>query len=538
MVRLAALRRGIGLEVYEGHYGQYRQDLLDPESPLYAAKPEHVLIVVDERALELPHFSETPEDHIAAEVERWHALWREAEEAGAAVLQHNFALRPDPPLGHLSVRLPGSRYAMSQAVNTRLSSTAGAGVTVVDCDRIAAAFGKDRWFDDRYWYRSKQAVALDALPTLARHTIAVLAASVGLSRKCLVLDLDNTLWGGVIGEDGLSGIQLGANASGEAFVEFQEYILTLKEKGIILAVASKNNERDALEVFEHHPDMRIHRDDIAVFLANWQDKPTNIREIAETLGIGLDSLVLLDDNPAERQAVRELLPDVDVIALPAGVAGFRQTLANYLGFETVAVTAEDRSRATQYKARTAIARLEASTKNIDDFYRNLSMEAVIAPFDDLHLPRILQLIGKTNQFNLTTRRYTMADVRKMMNDPFCLHFYLKLHDRFADHGLVALMIARRIDDMLDIDTWLMSCRVIGRTVESSMLSHLCERAEQLGCAKLRGEYIPTAKNQLVAAIYERFGFRLLEDREGTTTWEYDLLAQSPVRNQFIVTTSR
>jgi FkbH-like protein len=534
-LRLAALRRGIWLDVFEGQYGQYRQDLLSPESELYAFDPDYVVLAVDERALELPALSEAPDDDISREVARWHALWRHAEESvGAAVIQHNFVLRPDPPLGHLTIRLGGSRYSMAQAVNARLGATAADGVAVVDCDRIAAAFGKDRWFDDRYWYRSKQAVALDALPTLARHTAAILAASMGLSRKCLVLDLDNTLWGGIVGEDGLAGIRLGGTATGEAFVDLQEYILALKQKGIVLAIASKNNEADVREVFDRHPDMRIRMDDIAVFLANWEDKPTNLRTIAEALDIGLDSLVFADDNPAERELVRRVLPQVDVVALPTDAADLRRTLANYVGFETPALTAEDHERTTQYRARAEVARLKASASDIEDFYMSLAMTAVVAPFDDLHLPRIVQLIGKTNQFNLTTRRYTAAEVRKLMDDPDCVHRYLKLRDRFADHGLVALLIAHRAADVLDIDTWLMSCRVIGRTVEDALLAHLCQRAHELGCSKLRGTYIPSPKNQLVRSVYERFGFRLLADEEGATIWEYDLSVQPPITNEFIV----
>ena len=341
---------------------------------------------------------------------------------------------------------------------------------------------------------AKQAVALDALPLLARHTAAVLAAWLGLSRKCLVLDLDNTLWGGVIGEDGLAGIELGAGVAGEAFVAFQGYLLDLKERGVILAVVSKNNEADAREPFEHHPDMAITLDDIAVFVANWEDKPTNLRRIAETLNIGLDALVLVDDNPAERQIVRQLVPEVDVVVLPPNPSGYVRALSEYLDFEPGTFTREDRNRAAQYRARAQALALERSASSIEDFYRSLRMRATIAPFDELHLARIVQLIGKTNQFNLTTRRHDVAAVRRMMADEEVVHLYLKLADRFADHGLVALLIARRDGDALDIDTWLMSCRVIGRTVEHAMVGSLCRRARELGCSPLRGTYVPSAKN--------------------------------------------
>ena len=534
MIRLAALREGIDLTLYEGEYGQYRQDVIDPQSALYAFDPDYVLIAPHEGVLEFPQFSDSPEQDVAGELTRWVGLWTLiTERSRARVIQHNFALRPEVPLGHLSVRLPESRYMMIQALNARLGEAAAEAVSIVDCDRLAASFGRAKWFDDRYWYFSKQAVALDALPVLARHTVATLAACLGLSRKCLVLDLDNTLWGGVIGEDGLAGVKLGGGTGGEAFVAFQEYVLKLKERGVILAVASKNNEADVLEVFERHPDMRIRLNDISIFLANWNDKPANLRQIAETLNIGLDALVLADDNPAERQLVRQVLPDVDVIALPSDPAYYVRTLSEYLRFETSWLTTEDLERTKQYRARSEVAKFQTSSRTLEDFYRSLEMRAMIAPFDELHLPRISQLIEKTNQFNLTTRRHGVAEIRGFMEDPDCVTLYLRLRDRFADHGLVSLLIACRDGDVLDIETWLMSCRVIGRTVEEALAAALCREAERLGCTKLRGTYIRSPKNELVHDLYLSLGFRLRTEAENSTAWEYDLSSQGPIRNEFI-----
>jgi FkbH-like protein len=374
---------------------------------------------------------------------------------------------------------------------------------------------------------------LGALPLLARHTVAVLAASLGLNKKCLALDLDNTLWGGIIGEDGLAGIALGAGPQGEAFVAFQEYLLQLKQKGILLAVASKNNDADARAVFTDHPDMRIRLDDLALFVCNWNDKAANLRLIASELNIGLDTVVLVDDNPAEGALVRQILPEVDVITLPADPSQYVRVLADYLRFETSTLSKEDLQRTQQYQARAEAARLASSAQDIEEFYRSLQMKAVVAPFDDFHLPRIAQLIGKTNQFNLTTRRYSQEDLRAWMNDPDVAHLYLRLRDRFADHGLVGVLMARRQGQTLDIDTWLMSCRVIGRTVEAEMLARLCGLAKQMGCTKLRGTYIPTSKNQMVEDLYPRFGFTLVDNVNGTTTWEYDICRQGPIQNSFI-----
>jgi FkbH-like protein len=534
LVRLAALRQGIDVELFEGAYGLYQQDLLDPGSELYVFAPEVVLVACHEGALALPEHADDPDAAVAAELARWRAAWENVERTcGARVIQHNFALRPEVPLGHLGARLPGSRYSMTQRLNLELGAAAGDSVGIVDCDRLAASFGRSRWFDDRYWHLAKQAVALDALPLLARHTVAVLAAALGLNRKCLVLDLDNTLWGGVIGEDGLSGIALGSGARGEAFVAFQEYVLRLKEKGVILAVASKNNDADARQPFEQHPDMRLRLEDVAVFVANWEDKPANLRRIAETLNIGLDSLVLFDDNPAERQVVRQLVPEVDVVLVPTEPAEYVRALSEYLSFETAALTAEDRRRTEQYRARAEAIALESSAASLGDFYRSLGMEAHVSRFDELHLPRIVQLIGKTNQFNLTTKRHDVAAVRTFMEDADAVPLYLRLRDRLADHGLVGVLIARRDGDVLDIDTWLMSCRVIGRTVEDEFLMHVCRHAGELGCTRLRGTYLPTAKNGMVRDLYARFGFRQVAEDGEATVWEYDLGEQGPIVSAYI-----
>lgn len=531
---LAALREGIDLVVHEGLYAQYEQDIRTPDSELYRSKPEVVLLAVHDGALQLPAHSDQPEAVVAAQVARWQGLWETvALRSGAGVIQHAFALRSESPFGHLSAGLAGSRFAMAQEINRRLAAAATGNVSIVDCDRLASTLGRERWFDDRYWFRAKQAVALEALPMLARHTVAVLAARMGLSRKCLVLDLDNTLWGDVVGEEGLDGIRLGGDSIGEAFVAFQEYILELKQRGVILAVASKNNEADAREVFERHPEMRIHLDDISVFAVNWEDKPSSLRRIADNLGIGLDALALVDDNPAERQVVRRLVPEVDVIALPSEPAAYRRTLADYLGFETTAITADDRNRTAQYRARAAAAELASSSSDIEAFYHDLRMEAVVEPFDDLNLPRIAQLVAKTNQFNLTTRRYGVEDLRRFMASPSHVTRYLKLRDRFVDHGLVALTIGEISGETLVIDTLLMSCRVIGRTVEAELLMRLCEAAYAAGCRALRGIYVPSAKNGLVTGFYEQFGFvRVGAGEDGTTHWNYDL-TQGAITNGFI-----
>jgi FkbH-like protein len=530
MLWLAALRIGISLELYESPYGQYRQELLDPSSAAYRFAPEVVVLAVHADELRLPSYSETPEEDVTAEVERWVSLWRTfATHSDATLVQHGFALPPEAPFGHLGATLPGSRQALGQTVNARLAAATPPNVAFVDCERLASLVGKRRWFDPRYWHLAKQAVALDALPLLARHTAAVIAAHLGLSRKCLVLDLDNTLWGGIVGEDGLSGIRLGAETpEGEAFQAFQESILALQRRGIVLAVCSKNNDADAREVFERHPAMRIGLDDVAVFVADWRTKPEQLRSVAETLGIGLDALVFADDNPVEREAVRQFLPELDVIPLPQDPAEYVSALSDYLLFEPPSFTPDDMRRTEQYRGRERAAAAATSADSIEDFYRSLEQRCVVSPFTEEDLPRIAQLVGKTNQFNLTTRRHSAAALEGFARDPACVHLSFRLADRFADHGLVALAIGFARDGVLDVDTWLMSCRVIGRTLEATVLQELARAAAGHGCGAIEGTYLPTAKNELVRDLYQRLGFERIDDAR----WRYDLGAGAPA-NEFV-----
>ena len=534
LLPLAALRHGIDLQVWEGQFGQYRQDLLDGTSALYQSAPDFIVLAVHERDLALPALSGDPEADVAREVSRWTSLWYAvARHSAARVIQMNFALTAEAPLGHLGARLRESRYAMTQMVNSRLGMAAGNRVGMLDCERLSSLVGKSRWFDSRYWHFSRQAISLQFLPLVDRHLTAVLAADLGLNRKCLVLDLDNTLWGGVIGEDGLSGIKLGGDATGEAFSAFQEYILRLKDKGVILAVCSKNDDAIAREPFERHPDTKLRLDDFAAFVANWEPKPANIERIAKSLNISLDALVFVDDNPAECEAIRRALPEVDVIELPADPSAFVRELSEYLMFETSSLTDEDLHRTAQYRARSAASAAEQTAASIEELWDSLKMTATAAPFDEMTLPRIVQLIGKTNQFNLTTRRHGRAQVEAFMNDPECVHFSVRLSDRYTDHGLVGLMIAFQRGSVLDIDTWLMSCRVIGRSLENTMVAHLCDVAAQRGVTTLRGFFAPTPKNALVSGLFARLGFARVGEGDASEAWEYDLAVSGSIENRFI-----
>nr|WP_279292773.1 HAD-IIIC family phosphatase [Methylobacterium goesingense] len=335
-----------------------------------------------------------------------------------------------------------------------------------------------------------------------------MAADQGLSKKCLVLDLDNTLWGGVVGDDGLGGIVLGqGSAEGEAYVNFQAYARDLSMRGIILAIVSKNDEANALAVFRDHPEMVLRREDIAVFFANWDDKAQNLRRVASALGIGLDALVFVDDNPFERELVRAELPMVAVPELPEDPALYAPLIASAGYFEALSVTAEDRARASYYRSNTERSADVAQAANLPAYLASLAMTLSWRLFDDVGLNRIVQLINKTNQFNLTTRRTTDAEARMLMDDPEVIGLQFRLVDRFGDNGMIGVIVARRsASDTLTIENWLMSCRVLGRRVEAAMLEVLVQVAIKQGIRHLIGCYRPSAKNGIVAKHYENLGF--------------------------------
>ena len=535
LLKLAGLRFGLRLEVYDGPYGQIDQQVLDPASELYEAPRDYVVFAVHDGAFGFPLVVDDPTSLVHVERDRWTTLWSAVtERSGAKVVHHLPALPPDEPLGHLATRLPGSRRSVLRSLNAALGMAAGDDVVVVDCERLSAQVGSRIWFNARYWHLSKQAVGLDALPTLAQSTAAVMAADAGLSKRCLVLDLDNTLWGGVIGEDGLEGIKVGGDAEGEAYQRFQEYLRELTTRGIVLAVVSKNVDADARLPFERHPEMRLRLEDFAAFVANWDPKTSNIERLADQLGLGLDSMVFVDDNPVEREAVRRGLPDVEVLPLPADPALFVEAVADFPLLEPARLTREDRNRTAQYRARAAIDRERASAPNLESFLSSLEMTAVVTPFAEVNLPRIAQLLAKTNQFNATTRRHNVETLRAMMSDPRWMGYSLQLSDRLVDHGLVAVAIVAEIDDALDIDTFLMSCRVMGRTVETTLLARLAAEAARRECKQLRGTLIPSSRNQPVLDVYERHGFALVsKDPAGTTVWNYDLSVSGFITNDLI-----
>jgi FkbH-like protein len=520
-IRVAGLRRGIWIDTYENDFGQYAQELSDPESDLHRFKPTAVLLSLDAYHLAAgvtARMDEADADAALDEIKsRIRETWRLAREAFRCPVIQQTALPVHPSvLGSNEHRLPGSRARFLARLNQALPDMADAdGVDLLAVDEYAARSGIERWHDTALWHRSKQEVSPVAAPLYGDLVGRWLAAKQGRSFKCLVMDLDNTMWGGVIGDDGMEGIALGqGSALGEAYVAFQDYARELARRGVILAVCSKNDEANAVEPFEKHPEMVLRRGDIASFVANWSDKPGNIRAIAEELNIGLDALVFIDDNPFERNLVRQELPMVAVPEVSDDPTYYPRALADAGYFEGLSVTDEDRERTSQYQGNKARDALKASATDLPSYLRGLEMQLVWKRFDRVGLQRIVQLINKSNQFNLTTRRYTDEDVLAVMADPTAFGLQLRLLDRFGDNGVIAIIVGRlRENQDLYIDTWLMSCRVLGRQVEPTTLNLIAQEALKLGARRLVGEYIPSKKNGMVKDHYAKLGFTVMDRDE-------------------------
>jgi FkbH-like protein len=495
---------GIDAQIYVGQFQQYTQEILDPASGLAQFRPDLVLIAIDWRSLALPVEAPDPASLITAKVEQFKTLWQHCrQQLGTSVIQCNFEVPEIDPLGNLSAALPGGRAHVIRQLNAELAQQ---GVAILDVDQIAGLHGKQRWHDEALWQAAKQYPSAEAIPLLARHAAAMIRASLGLTSKCLALDLDNTLWGGIIGEDGINGIRLGGSPAGESYVAFQKYIQALQRRGVILAICSKNNEQDAKAPFQEHPEMVLKLDDIALFVANWQSKDENLRQIAATLNIGLDSVVFLDDNPVERNLIRSQIPEIEVLELPQDPAGYTAALHRSLCFEAWTLTDDDRRRAASYQQNAKRSEQLAAAGNVEGYLAGLEMHVELRPFDEANLARIVQLINKTNQFNLTTRRTTEAECLALIARPDCYTQFMRLKDRFGDNGLTGILIAFVEQDTLRIDNWLISCRVLGRRVEDAMLAAALAFAAERNCEFALGEYIPTAKNGQVSGIFEKYGF--------------------------------
>jgi FkbH-like protein len=567
VLRFYLARHGLRAEVHLSLFGSMRQSLLDPASDLYACQPDVVWVFASWRDLPckaVPGATTAQADAAVADAAgECEALWRAVRTHAprAAILQNNADAPAERVFGNLEGSAPWGRQTLLRRLNSELARRAAdhPGVVVFDLDSAAAHYGRERWHDARFWHHSKHPFDLDATGLVAARGAAVVAALRGRARKCLVLDLDGTLWGGVMAEDGLEGIRLGEGAEGEAFVAFQQYCLDLQRRGIVLAVCSKNDDAVAREPFERHADMRLHLSDFAAFRANWQSKAENLRAIAADLSLGLDALVFVDDHPAERHLVRMALPEVAVPEMPADPADYVATLDRSGWFEAVGFAAEDAARAGLYRDNVQRNELRQSAATVEDFLRSLDMTATVGALDGATVGRIAQLLARTNQFHLTGRRYGEAGLRAWIGDPDRRVFWVRLADRFGDNGLIAAVLlcrekegaqvgAHAAGDTLRVDNWAMSCRVLTRGVEEFIACEILATARALGCRRIVGEYVASNRNALVSGLYEHLGFRPLAENTaadasssaatgnaphpeavaGTTRWELALDGPPPV----------
>jgi FkbH-like protein len=534
LLRAAAFHAGIDLTVQLSNFNAYVQEIIDPESHLYSFSPDSIFLAVQTRdivpALWSQFFSLSPEDvrstldHTVAHLRQWiHTL---RENGSANIVIHNFEQPPFASAGLLDARSELGQRAAIDEINRELRTLCNThtNVHVLDYNALVARYGYENWHDERKWLTVRLPITSPHLNDLAREWLKFLHPLTGKVAKILALDLDNTLWGGIIGEDGMDGIRLGLEYPGAAFQDVQRALLELHARGILLAVCSKNNPDDAMEVIEKHPGMLLRPAHFAAMRINWKDKSQNLREIAAELNLGIDALAFLDDNPLEQQQVRTDLPEVHVIDPPKNPMDFARIVRECPWFERLALSREDQERGAMYHARRSRQELEKNAPSQEDFLRSLQQEVEIAPLSKATLPRIAQLINKTNQFNLTTRRYSDQQLLELTSSSDWKCFSIRVRDRFGDNGLVGAAITHCQGEVCEIDTFLLSCRIIGRTIETGFLWFLAEQARSSGARQLQGWFLPTKKNAPARDFYHCHGMQKKDENGHGSLWALDLSA--------------
>lgn len=516
---------GFPCELQLGDFDNYISEIMDEGSKIHEFGPQVVLLLPAEHRCKYTGQLTDPREMVQEEAGRVVSSLLELagklhEKTRAEVIITNFMLPARHDLGTYRSRTMGSDWSFRKWVNLELGLNAPPYLHICDLEFLAHRRGGIQARDERAWFESKQPCSSALLPDVAREVVHLIQNLRRAPKKVLALDLDNTLWGGVVADDGIDGIELGdTSPRGEAFKAFQKYIVTLKQRGTLLAVVSKNDHAVAAEVFEKHPEMVLRMDDLVSFKANWEPKSDNLRQMAGELNLGLDSFVFVDDNPAEIEIVRQFAPEVATILLGPDPSEYVAQLQDCRFFEPRNITAEDAERTGQYRSDAQRKALFASVTDMDAYLESLEMEAVISEFTPVDLPRVSQLINKSNQFNLTTRRRSEAELTVLMNDPACIGFSVRLRDRFGDHGLISVVIGHREGTVMQIDTWLMSCRVLKRQVEDEVLNELVRLGKARGCTRLEGLYLPTPKNGMVRDFYLKMGFTLISGEETPSRYE-------------------
>ena len=539
-IRGTGAERGYQIDLFEAEYNQVERQFLDPSSELYQTDADFIVLFQSTHKLGEKHSLLSPSQQESLAEERLAFVASVCENpmlASKKIICLNYPEIEDTVFGSYATKVTSSFTYQVRKLNMGMMdlSQRYANLFICDIAGLQNKLGRDMMFAPNVYVSTEMVLSIDALPYVASRVMDIICAIKGQFKKCLILDLDNTVWGGVIGDDGLEGIQLGHGLGiGKAFTEFQMWVKKLKQRGVIICVASKNNEETAKEPFEKHPDMVLKLEDIAVFQANWETKVDNIRTIQRILNIGFDSMVFLDDNPFERNIVRENIPGITVPELPQDPGEYLEYLYSLNLFETASYSQADKDRTKQYQVEAQRVSLQKTFSNEADFLKSLDMTSVVSGFNKFNTPRVAQLSQRSNQFNLRTVRYTEADIEALGQDPDVIDLSFTLEDKFGDNGLIAVIIMKKQDEeTLFIDTWFMSCRVLKRGMEDFTLNTMVEAAREKGYKRIVGEYLPTPKNKMVENHYPSLGFQKLE---GTPTAQYVLdVEQYQPRENYIKT---
>lgn len=509
--------RGFRVDLFEADYNQVEQQLLNPNSELCKFNGDYIVVFQSTHKLAEFHSQLTDSQKVSLAEERLSfikTICQAPQLTEKKIIYFNYPEINDAVFGNYSSKVVSSLPYQVRKLNYELMNLTQEfpNLFICDIDCLQSKYGRDMMFAPNIYTNTEMVLSIEALPHVASRVMDIICAIKGHFKKCLILDLDNTIWGGVIGDDGLEGIQLGHGLGiGKAFTEFQMWIKKLRQRGIIICVASKNNEEIAKEPFEKHPDMVLKLDDIAVFLANWESKVDNIRTIHKILNIGFDTMVFLDDNPFERNIVKENIPNITVPELPADPAEYLEFLYDLNLFETASYSKADQDRTKQYQVEAQRVSLAKTFANETDFLKSLDMVSTVSGFTAFNIPRVAQLSMRSNQFNLRTIRYTEADITAMAGDSNVIDLSFTLKDKFGDNGLIAVVIMKKQDDAtLFIDTWFMSCRILKRGMESFILNTMVEYAKASGYKRIVGEYLPTPKNMMVENHYSSLGFTKID----------------------------
>ena len=540
ILELFLLHYGIEPSFYESEYGQYWQDAMFDNPELAEFAPDLVYIHTTNRNIaEYPAVGdsrEKTEQLLKDTYEHFHVMWEKLKETyGCVIIQNNFEFPYYRLLGNMDAVSPNGRVAFVNRLNALFAEYAAAGDSfyLQDIQYLSACYGLDKWGDSFYWHMYKYALCVPAIPTLSYNLANIIKSVYGKNKKAYVLDLDNTLWGGVVGDDGPENIEIGQETSmGQVYAEFQSYLKEQKQIGIMLNVSSKNEEENALAGLSR-PDSVLKPDDFMIIKANWEPKSKSVAEIAAELNIGTDSLVFVDDNPAEREIIRQNLPGVAVPEMDKPEE-YLKTLDRSGFFEVTGLSEDDTKRNEMYKANQERKKLQDNFADYGEYLKSLDMKAEIGAFVPLYMARIAQLTNKSNQFNLTTKRLSQADIEHMAEDSSYITLYGKLADKFGDNGVVSVVIGKIKEDALHIELWLMSCRVLKRDMEFAMMDRLAEECKKRGITRIYGYYYPTAKNKMVENFYGLQGFTLKNrDNEGNAEWEYEIPAAYENKNRYI-----